>query len=423
MIIFYGIPGNLLLLLAGVMLLGSIIFAVWYAVMNAKEESESLVVDPISTGKRVGVLLCVIAVFASIAAVVYGFIAHNGIVGTIGVLAWITFSLIIAYTCSPLRLISADQQASANQGCAYLLYAPLLAIITTVSMILIMLISWIFGLAAVLKGLSKKVYLIIAVCIVLLIALGVGLNFYHSINEQKKEAHTFYLVDEAMHQVCDDINNGAFKKIEFDEETKLAMEYYGVKSFFAETDVREAIAKKFSDLYGSDDTDAFVEFLTFLDVNYMNFLSEGNVYDICFTDDYLNDLKSSLEGKAVYTDDGANDTYTYGTTKFIFSTFGCYVEYEYILDGQTKTGTEILGYKSYRKDHHETYDENSVGYFLVDQRVELIEDVIENSEDRANKYYPPATCIRCGTSFRANTTYARMIAEHGYCGFGQCGKD
>lgn len=423
MIIFYAIPGNLLLLLAAIMLLGSIVFAVWYAIMNAKEESGSLVIKPMSAGKRLAVLLCVVAVFVSIAAVVYGFIGHDGIVGTIGMLAWISFSLIIAYTCSPLRLISADQQASANQGCAYLLYAPLLAIITTISMIMIMLISWVFGLAAVLKGLSKRVYLIIAVCILLLAAVGIGLNFCHSRNEQKKEDYAFSLVDEALHQVCNDINDGSFKKVEIDEETKLAMEHFGVKSFFAETDVREAVAKKFSDFHGTDDTDSFVEFLTFLDVNYVNLLSEGMVYDICFTDAYLYDLKSSLEGKADYRNDGANDIYTYGTTVFTFSTFGCYVEYGYILDGQSKKGTEILGYVSYRKERHEKYDENSVGYFLVDEGVELVEDTIENSEDRANKYYPPATCLKCGTSFRANTTYARMIAEHGYCGFGQCGKD
>lgn len=33
------------------------------------------------------------------------------------------------------------------------------------------------------------------------------------------------------------------------------------------------------------------------------------------------------------------------------------------------------------------------------------------------------TCPQCGTSFRENTTYARMIEKYGYCGFGLCDKD
>ena len=33
------------------------------------------------------------------------------------------------------------------------------------------------------------------------------------------------------------------------------------------------------------------------------------------------------------------------------------------------------------------------------------------------------TCPKCGTGFRGNTTYARMIEKYGYCGFGLCDKD
>jgi hypothetical protein len=48
-IMFFG-GGYILLLLAGVMLVGSVIFAIWYAITEAKAESENTPKKEITTG-------------------------------------------------------------------------------------------------------------------------------------------------------------------------------------------------------------------------------------------------------------------------------------------------------------------------------------------------------------------------------------
>ena len=46
-------------------------------------------------------------------------------------------------------------------------------------------------------------------------------------------------------------------------------------------------------------------------------------------------------------------------------------------------------------------------------------------DDTAGALVSPSdvTCPKCGTGFRGNTTYAKMIEKYGYCGFGLCDKD
>lgn len=58
---------------------------------------------------------------------------------------------------------------------------------------------------------------------------------------------------------------------------------------------------------------------------------------------------------------------------------------------------------------------NSAPYTGADQYNELVGD--KDQED----YYPGGTCPRCGVGYSANTTYARMVEKHGYCGRGKCG--
>ena len=68
---FFG-GGYILLLLAGVMLVGSVIFAIWYAITEAKAESENTPKKEFTTGQRIALLFDILAIFACVASLAYG---------------------------------------------------------------------------------------------------------------------------------------------------------------------------------------------------------------------------------------------------------------------------------------------------------------------------------------------------------------
>ena len=47
---------------------------------------------------------------------------------------------------------------------------------------------------------------------------------------------------------------------------------------------------------------------------------------------------------------------------------------------------------------------------------------VTGDKDGGKDHYPGGTCPRCGVGYRADTTFARMVKKHGYCGRGICGK-
>ena len=47
---------------------------------------------------------------------------------------------------------------------------------------------------------------------------------------------------------------------------------------------------------------------------------------------------------------------------------------------------------------------------------------VVGDKDGDQDHYPGGTCPRCGVGYSANTTFARMVKKHGYCGRGRCGK-
>jgi len=424
MIIIYPISGSVLFLLAAALLIGSIVFAIWYSIEQAKEESKNIAVKELTAGKRIAVLLNVIVVFASMAAVAYGFVHRDMIVGPVGILAWIVSSLIVAYTCSPLRLVHSSIDNAPRQGFAYLLFAPLLAIIAAVSMILIMLISWVFGLAAVMKGLTKKTFITIGLCIVLLIGAGFAVNYILAEKDAQDNAHLLELVESATEEAIQSIESGELKQVAISEEVSAVLQdQYNVFSVFSLNDVREACAEKLAQLYRDGDIDGLMKFFAFLDANEAgHMLAEDGVYDICFSKEYISSLIYYMEDHGTYLKtNGDNRIYSYeGHEVWLSSLF--YVKLNYTVDGESRSGTILLGDPTYREAEHAKYSENSLGYFFVDETVEFVDSVLENNSS-TTAYYPAGKCPECGTEFRANTSRAISYAKYGYCGLGLCGKD
>ena len=408
MIIIFG-WSSMLLALAAVMLLGSVVFAIWNAITEAKEESANMPEKELSTPQRIGVLANILLIFLSVLAVAYGFTEHNGVAGTVGILVWMIASVIVAYTCSPLRMPVSD---SGNQGCGYLLISPLLMIMSLVSMLLIMFTSWIFGLIVLLKGLSKKVYILIGACILLLVGVATGVGVYQSIEENKADAYQVEVVNGIFEKVQISIDEAKPEAVVFTQEEQAVLSQMELKPFTT-ADVKEMIAKKFSALYRENDFEGIVDLGVFLTVNRANYFVGGELSaEIVFDIDFLNYLSREIRNRAGQTESSADQTLVVDGREFFLG--GQFVYFEVPEAGEYSS--ILLGSGQYREKHYKDYNEDPYGVCYI------VGSEVEYTETKDQSMYP-ATCPRCGTTFRGNTTYASMIRKHGYCGMGLCGKD
>lgn len=403
-IIFYG-SGNILMFLAAIMLLGSIVFSVWHTITEAKENGTKTMCKDLSPLKKTGLLINTLCIFASISAVAYGFVQSNGVVGTIGILLWIITSVIGAYVCSPLRIITYDLQGKYGLGINFIFVAPVLLVLALVSTILIMCTSWIFSLITLLKGLSAKVYIVISICILLLVGGAVGINCYQYSQDNKIAVQNTETQDQIMEKVRKSIEDGKTHPIIYTEEEQAILKEMDRKPFFTK-EIQELIAEKFSTLYKEKNFDGIVHFVEYLD--YHNAASSLGK-DIIFDADFLTFMREEIWTRSKAPEKEFDKNFVVNEQEYL-------VKRDYIY---FNTGSIILGNNSYRTEYYNTYDETRKEYYLiVGKKVTCEEEKNQNSD-----YYPAAKCPKCGLSFRENTTYAMSIAKKGYCGKGLCGKN
>lgn len=193
-----------------------------------------------------------------------------------------------------------------------------------------------------------------------------------SVTESSQDGQ-LQMVEDALQQALLAIDSAEPVKVAFSEDVKQALEAQGISFVFSNTTVKNAIAEKFALLYQKKDVDGLLDYLAFLDANHAaGLMAEGQTFDICFSDAYINDLKQFIMENGVYLESNGNsEIYSYGGSEFWLSSF-VYIKHDYELDGAGKSMTVILGGTDYRTEQHETYSEDSVGYFLVDQTAELV---------------------------------------------------
>lgn len=409
MFVFFGY-GSIAVLVAALMLLGSVAFAIWYAIMQAKEESQRIEPVELTTGQRIGVLIDLLLIFGSVALLAYGFLAGNGYAAVAGLLLWMITALIAAYTCSPLRLPGYGEEAS---GCGYLLIYPLLTLVNLIAVVLIMLISWVFALIALLKGLSKKVYFLIGGCILALVAVGFGIAMLQQEKEDDTVAREAALTAQIIRRVELSIAEGKQEPIVYMDEEKTLMEQWEHKPFYT-LDATLLIAEKLSALYREQDFDGIVQFLKYLDYHRsVNFIGEETAADLVLHPDFMHFLEQEIQKRATSQE---GSFYYVGADEFFLD--GNILVFEDAQDYQVFSGS--LATETYRNKYYRDYQEDPGGLCLI------VGQSVEYKEYESNKKptsYGPVTCPQCGTTFRSGTTRAGMIEEYGYCGYGLCGRD
>lgn len=147
---------SLIIIVAIILIAISVLSALTYIIKQAKEENDTTSLPIFSPHQKNGLRVVVLIIFLGILGFIYGIFEHNGIIGTIGIISWMIASLIAAYTCSPLRLITDNHNLQSGEKGAYFLHLPLFAISRLVSLLIIMFISWIYALSAIHRRSSKK---------------------------------------------------------------------------------------------------------------------------------------------------------------------------------------------------------------------------------------------------------------------------
>ena len=288
---------------------------------------------------------------------------------------------------------------------------------------------------------KKRSWIIILVAVLALLATVVCITVIKKKQEEQtllaEQQRLDELVASAIDATVSAINNMDVSFMDFDVETKAALQEAKITYIFEKHDVRLAIVKKLATLYKENKLSELIDFFAFLSrVGADRFVGgtynpTDTTYDVCFTSEFIESFRTfvsengvSLESSSHIMDEYAYNGFQFGFYKdvndpreerFYIKVYGLESpdDFKYI----------IISGEIYRRVQNEQYDNKSPGYFLVGETFELVEEEIKNSEDITNKYYPAATCPKCGNSFRANTMRAEMIAKYGYCGMGLCNKD
>lgn len=120
-----------------------------YGIQNSWDEDKAAWLKTYTVKQKWGLFALLMAWMGSVAAVVYAFFYHTGGIGAAGMLGWVITSLVAAHLCSPLQLAFADGW----KGCH-----PLLSIARLVSLLLIMVFSWVFILIAIFRKATRRLY-------------------------------------------------------------------------------------------------------------------------------------------------------------------------------------------------------------------------------------------------------------------------
>lgn len=392
-------------------------FAIYYIVQDAKERGTEWKEKEFSAGGKLLLALNVMLTFAGAGATAYLFLGMDEPTwGVVGLCVWIICSVISAYVTSPLRVFVIPTNAGDGNGCAFMIYMPLMMVVMLVSAVLVMLVAWVYALMAIFRGGKKGIAVVAMVLMAALLATPLivqRVQYYQAAMEEQrleqeaaaKKEREDQLSKAIAEKVKADLLVGQFKELELTEEENDFVNSTTLNAF-ALKEVRKEVSDMLSNLYLHDNVDGILKLTGYLAINsaLSNAPYETGV-NICFTDSFL---------KMIWTEVKANGT-------FVESGMVCdvyqYKEYEVWIDrGEDFVAVYIdrngarrsVMYSNYyhMKEMIDTYGEDMVDYYLTGYSADL---KTVNSSNTSNTGTSTTTkkgnCSRCSGTGKVTKHY------------------
>jgi hypothetical protein len=235
-----------------------------------------------------------------------------------------------------------------------------------------------------------------------------------SIMNEKNES----IISTALEKIQTAIDAQALEKIVFTDEEKACAEEIGYYPLYTLPEARRMVANKLSEFYNNRDFDGLIAFSDFLALNGMDStVGFGVKVSICPTDEFLSFLKEETEAKGEFLEENTACTfYLYNGREIAIHKGNDFVGIDSQYSPYDDDGTCVMYYGySYMYSYFNKSKDPMVDYFTVGETVEFADLPDEVEEEESENYYPAATCSRCGTQWRANTTRAICIKKYGYC--------
>lgn len=346
------------LLILSLLFIGSLAFAIYHFVSSAKDADSKWRHKHFSLKQKMLLLLNIVVMIVSIYLTIYGFVESNAL-GALGIAGWIISSVISAYVCSPLRVFIVPS-GDTKQGCAYILYYPLMIIMMIVSLTLVLLTSWIFALFAILKE-TKVVFKIMAILVVvsvIITPISIALYKEYEIEKQFKEEQQFKEI--LLYKVAEAIDASKAEKINFTEEELTYCKSHNLIDPFDLPETQKILADEFCEIYNKNDFESLCKLIQFSYINGITF------FDIYFTADFMNLLQSEIEENGeyyVYSTNSKSQIYIYNDYKVLINK-----DYIYFQQGEIRDyGNDFRKFYSSKN-----YDKESL---VVGETVKTVEEM------------------------------------------------
>ncbi len=259
--------------------IGAVGFSVVYYFTAGRDENSTWRHKEYTTLQKLLLILNVAVTILSIYSTIYGFaVPEQSTFAAVGVVLWIVTSVISAYVCSPFR-IEAIPVIQQSLGWSQFAFYPLVAIMIPISIVLTMLISWIFALIAIFKH-TKIWFKIIAALLILTVALTPpAIVLFNEYKVSKEYEEQMNIREGIVCKIEAAVNSCSYEKIILTDEEEAYCDANDIYNPFILDEAKSLIAEKFCKINNEKDKEGLINFIDFMILNRVHFGNNGAYFE------------------------------------------------------------------------------------------------------------------------------------------------